>query len=118
MASSHSFYYGHHISTIEGGMVSSSDKKFYNLALAIRAHGWSRDMEKKFKSKLENKYKIDEFRSLFTFYYSGFNFRSSDLNAQLGLEQLKKLDKICSIRHKILFIIKKNYLIFGIRKVL
>ena len=47
MASSHSFYYGHHISTIEGGMVSSSDKKFYNLALAIRAHGWSRDMEKK-----------------------------------------------------------------------
>ncbi len=108
MASSHSFYYGHHISTIEGGMVSSSDKKFYNLALAIRAHGWSRDMEKKFKSKLENKYKIDEFKSLFTFYYSGFNFRSSDLNAQLGLEQLKKLNKICSIRHKNFIYYKKK----------
>ena len=108
IASSHSFYYGHHISTIEGGMVSSSNKKFYNLALAIRAHGWSRDMEKKFKSKLENKYKIDEFRSLFTFYYSGFNFRSSDLNAQLGLEQLKKLDKICSVRHKNFIYYKKK----------
>ena len=88
-------------------MVSSSDKKFYNLALAIRAHGWSRDMEN-LSQKLENKYKIDEFRSLFTFYYSGFNFRSSDLNAQLGLEQLKKLDKICSIRHKNFIYYKKT----------
>ena len=109
LASSHSFYYGHHISTIEGGMVSTSDNKFYNLALAIRAHGWTRDMEKKFKLKLENKYKIDEFRSLFTFFYSGFNFRSSDFNAQLGIEQLKKLNKICSIRHKN-FIYYKNKL--------
>ena len=90
-------------------MVSTSDNKFYNLALAIRAHGWTRDMEKKFKLKLENKYKIDEFRSLFTFFYSGFNFRSSDFNAQLGIEQLKKLNKICSIRHKN-FIYYKNKL--------
>ena len=46
LASSHSFYYGHHISTIEGGMVSTNDKKFYNLSLAIRSHGWARDLEK------------------------------------------------------------------------
>ena len=43
IASSHSFYYGHHISTIEGGMVSTSDRNFYNILLAIRSHGWARD---------------------------------------------------------------------------
>ena len=100
LASSHSFYYGHHISTIEGGMVSTNDKKFYNLSLAIRSHGWARDVEKKFRLNLEKKYKIDEFKSLFTFYYSGFNIRSTDFNASLGLEQIKKINKISKIREK------------------
>ena len=67
IASSHSFYFGHHISTIEGGMVSSQDKKFYNISLAIRAHGWSRDMQLDYKKKLEKKHGIDEFKSYFTF---------------------------------------------------
>ena len=49
LASSHSFYFGHHISTIEGGMVSTKNKKFYNISLAIRSHGWSRDMQKSYK---------------------------------------------------------------------
>lgn len=99
LASSHSFYFGHHISTIEGGMVSSSDNKFYNISSSIRAHGWSRDMETNYKKKLEKKYGIDEFKSFFTFYYSGLNIRSTDLNARLGIEQLKKIDKISKIRH-------------------
>ena len=62
LASSHSFYFGHHISTIEGGMCSTSNNKFYNVASAIRAHGWSRDMQKSFKKKLEKKFNIDEFK--------------------------------------------------------
>ena len=66
----------------------------------MRSHGWARDMEKKFKLKLEKKYRVNEFTSLFTFYYSGFNIRSSDLNAKLGIEQLKKLNRISLIRHK------------------
>ena len=100
IASSHSFYFGHHISTIEGGMVSSQDKKFYNISLAIRAHGWSRDMQLDYKKKLEKKYGIDEFKSYFTIYYSGLNIRSTDFNARLGLEQLKKINKISMVRHK------------------
>ena len=51
--SSHSLYYGHHISTIEGGLVSTSDRDLYNTFLAIRSHGWARDMQKKFRSRLE-----------------------------------------------------------------
>ena len=50
---------------------------------------------KKFRLSLESKHKVDEFKSLFTFYYSGFNMRLSDFNASIGLNQLKKLKKIC-----------------------
>ena len=99
LASSHSFYYGHHISTIEGGMVSTNNKKFYNISLALRAHGWSRDVESSYKRMLEKKYNVDEFKSFFTFYYSGFNFRSTDLNAKLGIEQIKKINLISKKRH-------------------
>ena len=90
LASSHSFYYGHHISTIEGGIVSTNNNKFNNIALAIRSHGWARDVDLKFKRTLEKKFKIDEFKSLYTFYYSGLNIRSTDFNAEIGLNQIKK----------------------------
>ena len=100
LASSHSFYFGHHISTIEGGMVSTNNKIFSNISIAIRSHGWSRDMEKNYARKLEKKYNIDQFKSLYTFYFSGFNIRSTDFNAALGINQLKKINKISKIRHK------------------
>ena len=108
LASSHSFYFGHHISTIEGGMVSTDDRKFYNISLAIRSHGWARDMEKNFRKKLEKKYKVDEFESLYTFYYSGLNVKSTDLNATLGIKQLKKIDSISKIRHRNFYYYKKK----------
>lgn len=108
VASSFSFYYGHHISTIEGGMVVTNDFKLYNLMLSIRSHGWSRDIDINIKNNLKKKYKIDDFKDLYTFYYPGYNMRSSDLNAFLGLQQLKRLDKICNIREKNFNIYKKN----------
>ena len=116
LASSHSFYYGHHISTIEGGMISTNDKKFYNLSLSVRSHGWARDVQKKFRLNLEKKFKIDEFKSLFTFYYSGFNVRSTDLNASLGIEQLKKIRKISLIRQMNYNRYKKNLSNFWCQK--
>tara|TARA_Y100000590_G_scaffold467800_1_gene648040 strand:- start:65 stop:1237 length:1173 start_codon:yes stop_codon:yes gene_type:complete len=99
LASTFSFYYGHHISTIEGGMVSTNDKKLYNIMLSVRSHGWGRDLENKEKKILEKKYKIDEVRSLYSFYYSGFNLRSTDLNAFIGLQQIKKIKNIVKIRN-------------------
>ena len=116
LASSHSFYYGHHISTIEGGMVSTKDRKFYNLALAIRSHGWARDMEKKFRLSLEKKFKIDEFKSFFTFYYSGFNIRSTDFNACIGIEQIKKIHQIAKTRQKNFLRYKSNLKSFWFQK--
>jgi CDP-6-deoxy-D-xylo-4-hexulose-3-dehydrase len=108
LSSSYSFYYGHHISTIEGGMVTTDDYDLYNLMLSIRSHGWSRDIDPNKKRKLMQKYNIDEFRDLYTFYYSGYNLRSSDLNAFLGLGQLKKINKICQVRHDNFQTYKRN----------
>ena len=116
LGSSHSFYFGHHISTIEGGMVSTRDKKFYNILLAVRSHGWARDVQTSFKKKLEKRYKVDEFKSLYTFYYSGLNVRSTDFNANLGLEQLKKIKKISRIRFKNFLRYQKNLKNFWTQK--
>lgn len=102
---SFSFYFGHHMSTIEGGMVVTDDQDLYNVMLSIRSHGWSRDLESVYAKSLKEKYKIDDFREKYIFYYPGFNLRSTDLNAFLGLEQLKRLDDIAWERYK-------NYLIF------
>lgn len=100
LAGSFSFYYGHHISTIEGGMVVTDDNELYNLMLSIRSHGWARDVEKQYHDKWAQEYNIDEIRDLYTFYYSGFNLRSTDLNAFLGLTQIDKMDEYAKIRNR------------------
>jgi CDP-6-deoxy-D-xylo-4-hexulose-3-dehydrase len=105
LMSSFSFYYGHHISTIEGGMVSTDDEELYHLLLSIRSHGWDRDLPKSKIKRLRDKYKVNDFRALYTFYYPGFNLRSTDLQAFLGIEQLKKIDHVVGNRNK-------NYLLY------
>lgn len=88
---SFSFYFGHQMSTIEGGMVSTADKAFADLLLMLRSHGWSRDLDRESHQALVDRYEIDDFHSPFVFYEPGFNVRSTDLNAYLGLGQLEKL---------------------------
>tara|TARA_B100000212_G_scaffold333590_1_gene303216 strand:- start:345 stop:1520 length:1176 start_codon:yes stop_codon:yes gene_type:complete len=101
LASSFSFYYGHHISTIEGGAVCTSNDDFADLICSMRSHGWSRDLPREKVLSLKNEYKVSNFRDLYSFYFPGFNLRSSDLNAYLGLQQLNLLDDYCKIRFKI-----------------
>jgi CDP-6-deoxy-D-xylo-4-hexulose-3-dehydrase len=96
--SSFSFYYGHHMSTIEGGMVSTNDEDLYHILLSIRSHGWDRDLPEDVRTKLREKYDISNFRSLYTFYYPGFNLRSTDLQAFLGINQLDKINSIVEKR--------------------
>ena len=97
--STFSFYFGHHMSTIEGGMISTDDEDLYHILLSIRSHGWDRDLPKSKQVELRKKYNIGDFRSLYTFYYPGFNLRATDLQAFIGLEQLKKLDLIVKNRN-------------------
>jgi len=89
-----STYFGHHLSTIEGGIVSTNDSHLYNILKAIRSHGWERDVDQEFRIDKE-----DTFDSLYRFHYMGFNFRSTDLQAFLGINQLKTSDEIVKIRN-------------------
>ena len=89
-----------HNSTIEGGMVSTNDFNLYNILKSIRAHGWDRDLDEPFKTNLKNKYDINEFKDLYTFYYPGFNLRSTDLQAFIGTLQMEKINDIVKIRNR------------------
>ena len=100
LMSSFSTYFGHHISTIEGGFVSTNDKELYEILKSIRSHGWDRDASLEYSTKLRNKWKTSDFDALYTFYHSGFNLRSTDLQAFIGLSQIDKLDDICKKRNK------------------
>jgi len=89
-----STYFGHHLSTIEGGIISTNDSHLYNILKAIRSHGWERDVDPEFRIDKE-----DTFDALYRFHYMGFNFRSTDLQAFLGINQLKTSDEIVRIRN-------------------
>ena len=98
--SAFSFYFGHQISTIEGGMISTDDKNYHNLLLMLRSHGWSKDLDASTHNHLVEKYEIDDFHTPFVFYEPCFNLRSTDLNAFIGLGQVDKLDWVAARRHE------------------
>ncbi len=101
---SYSFFFGHHVSTIEGGMVSTNSDELQNLMLHLRSHGWAKDASKEVEEQEFAKCDFDEFNRPFTFYYPGFNLRSTDLQAKIGLGQMKKLDTVIERRranHKV-----------------
>ena len=98
--SSFSTFFGHHISTIEGGFVSTNDKELYDLLLSLRSHGWDRDLDKKSQNKLRDAWDVSGFESLYTFYYPGYNLRSTDLNAFIGIGQIDNLNEWGLIREK------------------
>ena len=96
--SSFSFYFGHHLSTIEGGMVCTNDEELHDILLHIRSHGWPKDLDRDKEALQARKHDVIEFNRRFTFYYPGFNVRSTDLNARLGLAQLRKADAVVARR--------------------
>lgn len=85
-----SFYFGHHITTIEGGMVCTNNNKIHDLSRMFRSHGMTREAS----SETQNNYirNYPELNPLFTFAVAGFNMRSTELNAVLGIEQMKRID--------------------------
>ena len=91
-----SFYFGHHMTTVEGGMVSTNDTELYDIMKMKRSHGLAR--ESLSFDDLANKYRhIDK---SFLFITDGYNFRNHEIPAVLGIAQLKRLDKMVSIRRK------------------
>jgi CDP-6-deoxy-D-xylo-4-hexulose-3-dehydrase len=90
-ASNFSFYFAHHMSTIEGGMICTNNWEFYQVCRALRSHGMTREMT----SDSMKKNIIEENPDLnpdFIFLRPAHNFRSTEINAVIGLSQLPKLD--------------------------
>jgi|688.fasta_scaffold149639_2 CDP-6-deoxy-D-xylo-4-hexulose-3-dehydrase len=92
LASFFSLYFGHHLSTIEGGFINTNDEGFYQLLLMMRSHGWDRDLPKSKQKELREKFDCTDFDALYNFYVPGFNLRSTDLQAFIGINALDKLD--------------------------
>lgn len=93
-----SFYYGHHITTIEGGMICTNNESIYELSKLFRSHGMTREVSNETQEIYKNKY--PNLNPLFTFAVAGFNMRSTELNAVLGIEQMKRIDdNIIKRRH-------------------
>lgn len=98
--STFSFYYGHHMSTIEGGMICTEDPDLNTIIKSIRCHGWDRDLPPATQRQLRAAHNITDFKALYTFYYPGFNMRATDLQAFLGLRQLDRLSANVSARDR------------------
>ena len=89
--SNFSFYFAHHMSTIEGGMICTDNERFYQICRALRSHGMIREMtNESMRNEIINK--NPDLNKDFIFLRPSHNFRSTELNAVLGLSQLKKLD--------------------------
>lgn len=95
-----SLFYGHHLSTIEGGMICTNDETLDDTLKMLRAHGWDRELSSEKQQKLRTQYQIDDFSAAYTFYIPGFNVRATDLQAMLGLSQLSKADDIIKKRNE------------------
>lgn len=100
VASTFSFFVGHHLSTIEGGMVCTDDAYLYDQLVMVRAHGWDRNLNQNSQQALRKKFKIDDFYSKYTFYDLAFNVRPTEINGFLGNVQLEYWDDIVLKRSK------------------
>jgi CDP-4-dehydro-6-deoxyglucose reductase, E1 len=90
-ASNFSFYFAHHMSTIEGGMICTNDDKFYQICRALRSHGMMREMTDD-DMKQEIIQSNPDLNPDFIFIGPAHNFRSTEINATIGLNQLPRLD--------------------------
>ncbi len=114
--SSFSSYFSHHISTIEGGIITTDNKELYHIMLSLRAHGWTRDLP---NQNLILKKSKNKFEEMYNFILPGYNLRPTEINGIAGIEQLKKLNNFLKIRRKnaaIFVKLFKNNKIFKIQK--
>ena len=106
VAASHSFFFSHHIQTIEGGMITTNDRDICEYIRSLRSHGWNRDsLEKDSFSKSP----ICKFQDKFNFILPGYNLRPNELNGVVGLAQLQKFPKLLKARKENARIFKKLF---------
>ncbi|WP_332778386.1 DegT/DnrJ/EryC1/StrS family aminotransferase [Polaromonas sp.] len=95
---SYSSFFSHHISTMEGGLISTDDEELHHILLSLRAHGWTRNLPK-FNHVCGEK-SDDPFKESFRFVLPGYNVRPLEMSGALGIEQVKKLPSLVAERRK------------------
>lgn len=98
VASTFSFFVGHHLSTIEGGMVCTDDEDLKDYLLMARAHGWDRNLSQESQRQLRNSAGVDDFYAKYTFYDIASNFRPTEINGFIGNTQIQYWDEIVEKR--------------------
>ena len=92
-----STFFSHHMSTMEGGFVTTDDEELYHILLSMRAHGWTRNLPQ--QNHISNK-SNDWFKESFNFVLPGYNVRPVEMSGAIGIEQLKKLPLFLKQRRK------------------
>ena len=90
LGSTFSFYFGHHMTTIEGGFVCTNDDELYNIMKMKRSHGMAREALPQKYEQYQKDY--PDIHPMFMFITDGYNLRSMEINAVLGSSQLVRLD--------------------------
>ncbi len=98
LAATFSFFVGHHMSTIEGGMLVTDDDALHESLTMGRAHGWDRDLPTHSQEKMRGAFGIDGFYAQYTFYEVASNFRPTEINGFLGNTQIGFWDEIVQRR--------------------
>ncbi|MBS9718660.1 DegT/DnrJ/EryC1/StrS family aminotransferase [Pseudohalocynthiibacter aestuariivivens] len=98
IAGSYSCFFSHHISTMEGGMVTTNDEELYHIMLSVRAHGWTRNLPE--TNLVTGQKSTDAFEESFRFVLPGYNLRPLEMSGAIGQEQLLKLPMIVGNRRK------------------
>ncbi len=94
----YSSFFSHHISTMEGGFVTTDDEELYHILLCLRAHGWTRNLP---KNNLVTGTKSDNaFEEAFKFVLPGYNVRPLEMSGAIGQEQIKKLPDFVKMRRE------------------
>jgi CDP-4-dehydro-6-deoxyglucose reductase, E1 len=93
----HSFFFSHHIATMEGGMVVTDDEEYAHLLRSLRAHGWTRDLP---PDSPVFKKRGDDFYEAYRFILPGYNVRSIEMSGAIGLVQLDKLPEMTTARRR------------------
>ncbi len=98
LASTFSFFVGHHMSTIEGGMVCTDDQELAEMVTMVRAHGWDRNISPERQRVWRKKFAVEEFYAKYTFYDLAYNARPTEINGFIGNTQLPYWDEIVTRR--------------------
>lgn len=111
LASTFSFYVGHHMSTVEGGAVVTDDEELSTMLHLVRAHGWDRNLTEDKQLFLRVKHNVNStFYSRYTFYDLGYNLRTTEIQGFLGNNQIRYLPTIIKKRERnFLFMAKQIY---------